>query len=238
MKEVEFLKSRLHLMLILTSKIFISAILYTEENLTSAWTLFLLLLLKAKIMFSIMWLPFLEEMALKLLLWLLIPIDAPVLVENVTINAILFQDVKQLVEFTLIELVTFAENLKNMTVNHVFQFVNKTKNTIQSMILATVRLDILEILRLMSADGTVEQTKFGMENAYVKMAARDMVDHVFHAQLILDKEEINVSVIKDIFGIPRSTSVTILTVLLTQMPLSLMANGNVNAILTIIGMTK
>ena len=168
----------------------------------------------------------------------MIPIDAHALVENVTINAILFLDVKQLVEFTLIELVTFAENLKNMTVNHVFQFVNKTKNTIQSMILATVRLDILEILRLMSADGTVEQTKFGMENAYAKMAAQDMVDHVFHVQLILDKEGINVSVIKDIFGIPKSTSVIILTALLTQMPLSLMANGNVNAILTIIGMTK
>lgn len=160
------------------------------------------------------------------------------LVENVTINAILFQDVKQLVEFTLIELATFAENLKNTTVNHVFQFVNKTKNTIQSMILATAKLDILEILRLMSADGTAEQMKFGMENAFVKMAVQDMADHASPVQLILDKEGINAFVTKDIFGIPRSTSVTILTALQTQMLLSLMENGNVNAILTIIGTTK
>lgn len=160
------------------------------------------------------------------------------LVENVTINAILFQDVKQLVEFTLIELATFAENLKNTTVNHVFQFVNKTKNTIQSMILATAKLDILEILRLMSADGTAEQMKFGMENVFVKMAVQDMADHASPVQLILDKEGINAFVTKDIFGIPRSTSVTILTALQTQMLLSLMENGNVNAILTIIGTTK
>lgn len=91
-----------------------------------------------------------------MLLLLLIPIDAIVSAENVTINATLFLNVKQLAVYMQEELATFAENIKSMKIKLVSQFAETMNNITISLILATAKLDIPETQNQMNADGTVE----------------------------------------------------------------------------------
>jgi hypothetical protein len=124
-----------------------------------------------------------------------------VLVEDVTINAILSQDVKQLVEYILAELAIFVENMRNTITKDVFQSVEIMKNIIQDSILAIVKLDIQETQDLINVDGTVDLMKSGMENVFAKTVVLDMEDHALYAHPIQEEKEINVFATETITGI-------------------------------------
>lgn len=139
-----------------------------------------------------------------------------VLVEDVTINAILSQDVKQLVEYILAELAIFVENMRNTITKDVFQSVEIMKNIIQDSILAIVKLDIQETQDLINVDGTVDLMKSGMENVFAKTVVLDMEDHALYAHPIQEEKEINVFVTETITGILENIHANTLAALPTQ----------------------
>jgi hypothetical protein len=139
-----------------------------------------------------------------------------VLVEDVTINAILSQDVKQLVEYILAELAIFVENMRNTITKDVFQSVEIMKNIIQDSILAIVKLDIQETQDLINVDGTVDLMKSGMENVFAKTVVLDMEDHALYAHPIQEEKEINVFATETITGILENIHANTLAALPTQ----------------------
>lgn len=138
------------------------------------------------------------------------------LVEDVTINAILSQDVKQLVEYILAELAIFVENMRNTITKDVFQSVEIMNNIIQGSILAIVKLDFQETQDLINVDGTVDLMKSGMENAFAKTVVLDMMDHALYAHQIQEEKEMNVFATETITGIIENIHANTLAALPTQ----------------------